>query len=276
MLQPPQPIIVVDLFPEILDQLLSLLTALSAEEWNKPTVCAGWSVRDVAAHLLGVEVGNLSRRRDGHAAGASVDGWDELVAFVNEWNQEWVRVARRISSRLLIDWLRFTGGQMCEYLRRLDPFAMGSSVSWAGPGPAPVWLDVAREYTERWHHQQHIRDAVDQPGLKDPRFLGPVLETFTWALPRTWRRVSPPDGTSISLAILGASGGQWTLLREEGRWDLYQGAIENPDTEIMLDEDVAWRLFTRGVDKDNARQRVSVRGNESIAEPVFEMVAIIA
>ena len=60
MLQSPKPILVVDLFPEILDQLLKLLIGLESEEWNRPTVCHGWSVKDVALHLLGGEIGNLS------------------------------------------------------------------------------------------------------------------------------------------------------------------------------------------------------------------------
>ena len=28
------------------------LTALTAEEWNTPSLCAGWTVKDVAAHML--------------------------------------------------------------------------------------------------------------------------------------------------------------------------------------------------------------------------------
>jgi len=41
ILQPPPRIIVVDLFPEILDELLELLAGLAAKEWGKPTVCPG-------------------------------------------------------------------------------------------------------------------------------------------------------------------------------------------------------------------------------------------
>ena len=51
-------------------------------------------------------------------------------------------------------------------------------IDWAGPEPAPIWLHVAREYTERWVHQQHIRDAVGRPGLNERRWLGPVLESL--------------------------------------------------------------------------------------------------
>lgn len=269
MLQSPQLIIVADLFPEVLEQLLSLLNGLSEEEWNKPTVCAGWSVKDMAVHLLGVEVGNLSRRRDGYASSVSVDSWDELVAFINDWNQEWVQVGRRISSRLLIDLLRFTGGQMYEYFRSLDPYAMGGPVSWVGPEPAPVWLDLAREYTERWHHQQHIRDAVGKPGLKQPRYFAPVLAAFVWALPRTFQGTGAAEDTCVTLTITGASGGQWSLRQEEGDWLFYEGTPEQPDAEVILDEDIAWRLFTRGLSQSQAWEHVTLIGDRTLGMRAF-------
>ena len=181
-MQPPQPILVVDLFPEILDALLSLLGGLSADAWQRPSACPGWSVKDVALHLLGVEVGNLSRRRDAHTVAMSVTSGGELVTLLNDFNEAWVQVARRMSPRLVIDLLQCTGLQMCAYFRALNPYAIGDSVSWVGPEPAPVWLDLAREYTERWVHQQQMRDAVGKPGLKQPRYFAPVLAAFMRAL----------------------------------------------------------------------------------------------
>ena len=171
----PKPIIVIDLFQETLDHLLELFYELCEEEWNIPTICTGWSVKDVALHLLGVEIGNISSRRDQHNLGRTMSDWNELVDYINIWNQEWVDVSGRISSPLLIELLDYVGEKAYEYFRSLDPFEIGGSISWAGSEPQPVWLDIAREYTERWHHQQHIRDAVKKPGLKEPKFLSPVL-----------------------------------------------------------------------------------------------------
>src|SRR5574341_2576714 len=124
-LHPPQPSIVVDLFPEALAELLELLYGLTAAEWKLPTTCPGWSVKDVALPLLGGEIGNLSGRRDGHVLDSSIADWEELITYINNWNESWVRVARRISSRLLIDLLHSTGSQMCEYFRSLDPYRLG-------------------------------------------------------------------------------------------------------------------------------------------------------
>jgi len=75
----PKPIIVIDLFQETLDHLLELLRELSEEEWNTSTICTGWSVKDVALHLLGVEIGNISSRRDRHILGSNISNWHELV-----------------------------------------------------------------------------------------------------------------------------------------------------------------------------------------------------
>jgi uncharacterized protein (TIGR03083 family) len=275
-LQPPQPVIVLDLFPEVLDALLKLLASLSADDWQQPTVCPGWSVKDVALHLLGGELGNLSRRRDGFSSGKSTSGWEELVTAINDWNQGWVQAARRISPRLLIDLMALAGFQLCDYFRSLDPYVLGSPVSWAGPKPAPVWLDIAREYTERWHHQQHIRDAVGQPGLKQPGYMAPVLATFAHALPRAYQFTSAVENTCVTLTITGEAGGRWSLVQEGGAWVLYQGAPEQPAAEAMLDAEVAWRLFTRGLSQEASRKQLTVNGNRTLGLRVLEMVSIIA
>jgi len=273
----PQPIIVYHLFPEILDRLLELLSSLSTEDWEKPTACEGWSVKDVALHLLGDDIGNLSRKRDAYSpAGEPVEGWDDLVDLVNRLNDLWVRATRRISPRLLCDLQAFTGAQMCAYFASLDPYALGGPVSWAGPDPAPVWLDLAREYTERWLHQQQIRDAVGKPGLKEPRFFAPVLDAFVRALPHTYREIDAEDGTLVALTISGEAGGKWFLLRVGDLWNLALDVSRPADAEVVVGQDVAWRLFTKGTSPDEARSVVTITGDRRLGSRVLDMVSIIA
>lgn len=273
----PSPIIVSHLFPELLDGLLALLSSLSAKDWDRATVCKSWSVKDVSLHLLSVEIGNLSRKRDAFSPSPGpVKGPDELLERINDLNATWVQATQRISPRLLCDLLQFTGSQACEYFQSLDPYQFGEPVSWAGPDPAPVWLDLAREYTERWHHQQHIRDAVGRSGFKQPRFMEPVLDTFVRALPHTYRTVSAPDGTIVTLTISGRAGGQWSLLREEDLWKLYLDLGGTPDAEVTVDEDIAWRLFSKGISQTEGDAQVIVTGNQQLGRHVLDMVSIIA
>ena len=260
----------------VLDSLLEVLSGLSPEDWNKPTACALWSVKDVALHLLGGDVGILSRKRDAYAySGSPIKNWGELVTLINNLNDIWVKAASRLSPRLLCDLLKLSGEQVCDYFTSLDPFAIGGPVDWAGPEPAPVWLDLAREYTEWWHHQQQIRDAVGKPGLTEPRFFAPVLDAFVRALPRTYASVDAKDATLIALTITGDSGGQWFLLRETGVWNLYCEDTKPADAAIVMDQEVAWRLFTKGITKTEALSKTTLLGDRSLAAKALDMVSVI-
>ena len=117
------------LVPRLRSELAALLTSLTGGDWAQPTSCPGWSVHDVAAHLLGVELGNVSVRRDrwglGPAEGENLDTW------LNRFNRQWVDAARRISPALLIELINVAGLRFEEYLARLDLDAAGGPVPWA-------------------------------------------------------------------------------------------------------------------------------------------------
>ena len=281
-MQPLEPIIVLDLFPPERQLLLELFSELTEDDWHKPTICAGWTVKDIALHLLGDDIGLLSRKRDGFDYLTSVDtspaldSWDELVKYINERNDTWVQATRRMSSRLLCRLLASTGEELHQYFATLDPYAIGDAVSWAGAAAAPVWLDVAREYTERWVHQQHMRDAVNKPGLKEPRFFAPVLDTFVRALPRTYKDVQANDGTVIRLTISGPSGGEWCLLREKQQWNLGKASIARADATILIDQESAWRLFTRGMSEKEVLPHVTIEGNQQLGFHILHTISIIA
>jgi uncharacterized protein (TIGR03083 family) len=274
--KPLEPVIVREIFPDLRAALLEVLGQLTDEQWSAPTACKGWSVKDVALHILGDDIGNLSRRRDGFVLPAQIDGWDDLVRFINRHNQIWVEATRRISTPMLIALLGFTGPMIDTYFTGLDPNAIGGPVSWAGEGPAPVWLDVAREYTEFWMHLQHICDAVGITRLKDGRHFHPVLDAFIRALPHTYRDHPAQTGTVVILTLTGEAAGSWYLLREEDRWTLYAQVDQPPTCTVTLPDVVAWKLFTRGLSPEEARQQATINGDPTMVEPLLHMVSVIA
>ncbi|MGH2687341.1 MAG: maleylpyruvate isomerase family mycothiol-dependent enzyme, partial [Actinomycetota bacterium] len=176
----PEPVLVNGMFRPDRGALVDLLRGLDGGQWDLPTACEGWSVKDVALHVLGGDLGNIAGRRDGVWALQPGPG-ETMGAFIGRINHQWVEAARRMTPRLIVELLEWSGPRLFDHLEQLDPMGTSREVSWAAPGPAPVWLDVAREYTERWLHQQHIRDAVGVPGQRDARFLGPVIATFVHA-----------------------------------------------------------------------------------------------
>ena len=96
------------------------------------------------------------------------------------------------------------------------------------------------------------------------------------ALPRTFRVTPAAEGTVVTLTIRGASGGQWSVRQEAGTWRLYAGAPDRRDAEVLVDEEIVWRLCTRGLSPEHARAQVTLVGDQILASKVYEMVSIIA
>src|ERR1700712_4349291 len=120
----PEPVVVNDLFAPERAALLSLLAELTDEEWRRPTMCAGWSVHDVAVHVLGGYAGNLARRRD-RFAHAELPPGDDIVARLNDFNAVWVEAARRLSPPILIEMLALIGPELDAYFETLNAFEFG-------------------------------------------------------------------------------------------------------------------------------------------------------
>lgn len=275
------PIETLYLFPDERAALLGLLSNLTLEEWHAPTICEGWSVKDIVAHLLGDDLGMLSGRRDRFRSpdgqGVNFSDWDELIAFINRQNAIWVQAMRRLSPQVLIDLLRASGEQTLALFESLDMHATGGTVNWVSSQPGPVWMELAREYTERWTHQQHIRDAINQPGLKDRRMFAPVLEAFIRAMPRAYERVDAPEGTIITCVITGEAGGAWSLHREGTRWVQYvvEASDPTPDSRVTLNQETAWRLFTRGISPQDALAQASINGNYALGLHLLNTVSML-
>ncbi|SFB52465.1 TIGR03083 family protein [Amycolatopsis marina] len=262
------------LLPEVHTALLALLRELTAGDWLRATVCPGWAVQDVAAHVLADHIGRLSIHRDDFQSLAPrVD--EAFPAFIHRINDEWVTAARRISPPLLIDLLSVTGEQMIDHWNASDMSALAWPVSWAGPDPAPVWLDAARDFSEYWTHYQQISEAVHRQGLTQAKFLAPVLDTFLRALPHTLRDVEAAAGSAVEFTVTGRAGGTWTCTRTEHGWALRTRPQPQPTATVSLDADTTWRLCTRGVTPAQARAHAIVHGDERLADAALDIVSII-
>lgn len=282
-MEPLKPILTAHLFPKVDGLLLELLRSLSPEDWEKQTVSPKWKVKDVAAHLLDTPLRGLSISRDGYVPPAPrLDSPGALGAYIDCLNDEGVRVYRRLSPAVLISLLEVACKQLADYHAARDPYAMAPyGVSWAGEEKSANWFDTAREYTERWHHQQQIRLAVDRPETLRPGILTrelyyPVLDCFMRALPFTYRDVPAALGTSVRITVSGECGGIWHLRREDSKWVLTQNECGHPSAETTIPQEIAWRIFTKGMDRESALSQVRISGDRALALPVLGMVSIVS
>jgi uncharacterized protein (TIGR03083 family) len=277
-MEPISPLYAADLLPPLHQELIRLLRGLSLEDWERPTVAGQWQVRDVAAHLLDIDLRKLSVNRDGHlpAPAEPIRSYEELVRFLNGLNAEWVGAARRLSPQVLIELLSFTGPLITELVTSLPPHEPSAfPVGWAGESESENWFDIGRDYTERWHHQMQIRDSVGAPLLLERRWLYPLLDLSFRALPHAYRNIHAPSGTAVTVRITGEAGGAWSLVRDGDRWQLYRGAAPDSAAMVALDPDSAWRLLYNALPASQARQSARTEGDTSLAEPLFAMRSVM-
>jgi uncharacterized protein (TIGR03083 family) len=279
-IHPVEPIFVIDLFPTLDEKLLDLLWSLDAEDWEKQTIAPLWCVKDIAAHLLDGNIRALSMLRDQYVGEKpeQIDSHQDLVAFLNRLNADWVQAMRRVSPQVLIELLEITGRDYMVYLQQLEPNEPAAfPVAWAGEEQSANWFHIAREYTEKWHHQQQIRLAVGQETpLYEAEFYIPYLETSMRALPHHYRNVSAEAGDCVQFNITGTGGASWWLYREPERWVLIPQNHEPPTCEVTIPGAIAWRIFTKGISKQKARQQVEIVGRQELGNPIFDMLAVMA
>jgi hypothetical protein len=273
------PLSTIHLFPELDKKLIELLKSLSPGEWNKPTIAKKWMVKDIAAHLLDTNIRTISFSRDKHSLQPSspINSYKELVDYLNELNAVWVNAYKRISPQLLVEQLETSGQQFYKELATLDPFADAMfSVAWAGETVSTNWFHIAREYTEKFIHQQQIRDAVDKPGIMTKELFYPFIDTFMYGLPHTFRNTVADNGTTIQVTVTTEIGGDWFLTRNAGNWQLTKVKTKNITAIFTIDPDTAWKLFSKGMTAEEAKKKVIVSGSKELADTVFQMVSVMA
>jgi len=272
-----EPILCAPIIRQVDQHLIELLTSLDAAEWNLPTIAPHWSVRDVAAHLLDTALRKLSIGRDKcFVEHVDIRSHQDVVALVNRLNREGVAVYRRLSPVVLIQLMQLTCDQAADFYESLDPFAAAAiGVSWAGETSSLVWFDNARELTERWHHQAQIRLATNRPGIMTPVLYHPVLDTFLRGLPYAYRNVATALHTALLVEISGDCGGQWCLLKLHDGWSFTRELPSAIASQIVIPQSIAWRLFTKGIDRESARAEVKITGDIALAEHVLHLVAIV-
>ena len=259
-------------------KLLELLRSLTPAEWEQQTVAKLWVVKDVVAHLLDGNIRVLSMLKDGYYGEKPPgDSYQELLDYLNQLNADWVRAMKRVSPAMLILLHEITGPIYCQYYASLDPFGKASfAVTWAGENESKNWMHIAREYTEKFLHQQQIRDAVNKPGIMTPEYYPLFLDICILALPYTYRKVIAPIGSTVKLEVTGEAGGSWWLTRKVDHWELSKEATDDVTTTVSLPPGDAWKLFSKSVRPGQVREKVNISGDNELGETALNMISFMA
>ena len=144
--------------------LVQLLRDLHPVEWTVPTICPGWTVRDMATHLLHDDLRRLSRTRDHYSQAVSPTTAGDLVDFLNEANERWVHENRFLSPHLVTELLGHTGRLIEVMWDAADLDAVSEGVWWAGIDPRKCPAPATRASPRPEPVPLHLDGLVDLDG----------------------------------------------------------------------------------------------------------------
>lgn len=266
-------------FRPVSTALVDLLRGFAPGDFDRATIAGTWTVREILAHLVDLTLRRVSFQRDGLVPPPPpfpILSERDFVRFINGLNHEWVAATRRCSPQVLTGLFAMASRDLADFFeaRPLEAPAL-FGVSWAGEESSAGWFDIAREFTELWHHQMQIRIAVGAPPLADARYLEAVLAVSVRALPHVYRDTAADEGVTIAIEIDGPAGGRWALRRASGGWTLLAGTPDRPDARARFSDDAAWRLFYNALPATDAFAAIAIDGRAELIAPLIGARAII-
>ena len=228
----------VDHLVEVWTSVASACDRLGPGQWDLPTDCPGWTVRDQLSHLIGIE-----RMLLGEAPPPPLEVLPEHVRNgYAELNEPWVEARRRQPGNVVLSEFISVTGRRIHELRTLPPEAFDVR-SWSPVGEVPYRDFLATRILDCWAHEQDIRRALGRPGGRNGVGEQAVLDrcerTMAYVV---GKRVAPPDGTTVRFVVTGVLGRQVAVAVEGGRAETVVADGSESTTTVIVDQDTFWRL----------------------------------
>jgi len=227
-------------YVDTLDRAQIFYAGLPDAEWARPTELPGWSVQDLASHIIAIERDTL-----GDPAPEHVPDWDVLPHAadpVSQYTEAGVDLRRSRTP----DEIR---AELAEVIERRKPGLAATPREPDAPvrGPAGMAAPASRIYPMRtfdvWAHLQDARRATGRPGDLDSlggqvtrdrlvRALGILLS----------KELAAPPGSAVRLTVDGPVAFDLDLVvGPDGRGGAQPAEDGVADAQIRTD----WETFVR-------------------------------
>jgi uncharacterized protein (TIGR03083 family) len=243
----------VDCLVESMNSVIQLLDELDDPDWRTQSLCPAWRVRQVVAHLDGIEEA-LSGWRPAGDAPAPFEIVGKVFDEVADWPPD--QLLGRLGTVL--------AGRRSELLAA--DAKLFDEVSWTPVGVQTYGRFIAIRNFDFWVHEQDIRVPLGRPGHTS----GPAAELALDEVRRSFgyivgKRAAIPDGSSVLVELHGPIEGRLGAV-VDGRARLVDD-LEHPDAVVRTDSLTFMLLACGRVDPETrlANGDVELRGDKELA-----------
>jgi uncharacterized protein (TIGR03083 family) len=173
---------------QVLEALITIGDRLTDAQWATRTECPEWSVKDVYAHIAGIE----EWYADGRPTLPNTDALTDAP----------VRARRHLDGPGVLATLRSARDRRHAYFAA-HPVGPDDTENFIFTGPLPMWLLLSFRAMDVWHHEQDIRRAVGQPGDLDTEAAEITGMQSRAGLPGVADRAGAPAGSLIRITVTG-------------------------------------------------------------------------
>ncbi|RWA21678.1 hypothetical protein MELE44368_15020 [Mycolicibacterium elephantis DSM 44368] len=251
------------------DDIAALAAGLDDAQWEAPTPLPGWSVRDVVAHLIGVE--SMLQGVETPDADVDVSTLEHVRNDIGAMNERWVRGLRQISPAELLERFRAVTADRREALTALSEDDW-NAVTMTPAGPDSYGRFMRVRVFDCWMHEHDIRDAIGQP-VADAELARPAAELSLDEMAASMGFVvgklgGAPDGARVSIELTGPLG-RTINVAVAGRAQVVDDfGGEPPTSTIRLDGLLFTRLAGGRTPLDH--DAIAYGGDEAVGRRIVE------
>jgi uncharacterized protein (TIGR03083 family) len=179
--------------------LASLVADLGPDDWDRPTACPGWSVKDNLSHIIGTEAMLLGRP----TPDIDVSQLSHLRNDIARFNEAWVEHYRSRPADEVVAALDEVVAERRAALGALDQAGFDAE-SFTPAGPDTYGRFMRIRVMDTWFHEQDIREAVGRPGhltgLAPEMALGEVVAVLGYVV---GKKAAAPAGSGVRFVLTG-------------------------------------------------------------------------
>lgn len=276
----------VDAYVQTGQAILDLGITCREADFDRPTQCPGWTVKDQLSHVASVEHGLIGHRDPE----VEVPDHPWLRSEIGRRIEAGVEVRRsRSASEVVQEWQQVFAVRQAQ----LSEPDLDADAPAEGPlGPTTLSGLLRLRVVDLWVHEQDLRQALDRPGNLDSPGAALFTHVALTAFPgRVAKGADLPDGTTVIIESTGpvlAREGVHMTTEPDGRrlaQPLFSGEDRVDDrtgevapikpadiTSIKLSTDALTRRAAGRV--ATADLRASVHGDEDVARRVLDAIVV--